>query len=227
MPVLNEVEGMKIILPSISRSLYHQILIVDGRSSDGSAEYARSQGYEVYVQKSPGIRNAYREAWPLIQGDTVVTFSPDGNCQVSVIPQLIEKMKEGNDMVIASRYWGGARSDDDDWLTAFGNWMFTRLINFFHGSRYTDAMGIFRAYRTSLFKELSLDEDPAYRFEKWFGTVVGIEPLLSIRAAKKKVRVTEVLGIEKSRIAGLRKLQPFRWGMVYLMQVFRELYAWR
>ena len=46
-------------------------------------------------------------------------------------------------MVIASRYLGDAKSDDDDFLTALGNWFFTKTINFFHGGKYTDAMVIF------------------------------------------------------------------------------------
>ena len=38
------------------------------------------------------------------------------------IPVLLEKMEEGYDMVIASRYLDAAKSEDDDWLTGFGNW---------------------------------------------------------------------------------------------------------
>ncbi len=226
-PVLNEIEGMKVVLPDIAKTWDGQILIVDGQSTDGSAEYAKNQGWDVYVQKKPGIRNAYREAWPLIKGDVVITFSPDGNCLPEVIPELCKKIQEGYEMVIASRYLNNAISEDDDAVTRFGNWMFTNLINFLYDSHYTDAMGIFRAYQTSLFYKLSLDEDPAYRAEKWLGTIVGVEPLLSIRAAKKKIKMCDILGIEKSRISGIRKLQPFRWGMVYLIQTLRELYAWR
>ena len=38
--------------------------------------------------------------------------------------------------------------------------MFTFLINTLHGGRaYTDAMGIFRGYRSNLFSELALDRE--------------------------------------------------------------------
>src|SRR6187397_2600191 len=103
-PVLNEIDGMKAILPHVRPEWYDQILIADGGSSDGSVEYAQSLGMETYVQKRRGIRFAYMEAWPLIRGDIVITFSPDGNCPVEAIPRLIEKMREGYDMVVASRY---------------------------------------------------------------------------------------------------------------------------
>lgn len=46
---LNEIIGMKAIMPEIDRSWCDQIIIVDGGSSDGTVEWARQNGYEVYV----------------------------------------------------------------------------------------------------------------------------------------------------------------------------------
>lgn len=222
-PTLNERDGMEAILPKIDPSWFTQILVSDGNSADGTADFARSHGCDVHIQRKRGIRHAYIEAWPMIRGDAVVTFSPDGNCRVEDIPPLLAKMREGYDMVVASRYFQGVKSEDDDKMTAFGNWMFTTLINRLHGGHYTDAMGIYRAYRTQLFYELDLHKEESYVTEKWFGTVMGIEPLLSVRAAKRKLKIGEVLGYEPKRLAGERKLQVWRWGAAYLAQVFREL----
>lgn len=226
-PTLNEVEGMKAILPRIKREWFDQILVVDANSPDGTAEYSRSQGCDVLIQKRKGLRHAFIEGWPLIQGDAVVTLSPDGNCRPEDIPPLLAKMREGYDMVVASRYFQGVKSEDDDATTAFGNWLFTRAINLLHGGHYTDAMGIFRAYRTKLFYELDLHKDESYRTENWFGTILGVEPLLSIRAARRKVKIGEVLGFEPKRLAGERKLQVFRWGAAYMAQVLLDRFWWR
>ncbi len=225
-PTLNEIDGMKAIMPQIQREWVDQILVVDGHSTDGTAEYARTQGYDVVIQKKKGPRQAFNEAFPHVRGDVVITFSPDGNSKPEAIPQLIEKMKEGYDMVIASRYKDGAKSYDDDWMTGFGNWLFTTLVNLLHGARYTDAMVIYRAYRTKLFVALDLDKDDSYKPERWLGTVVGIEPLLSVRCAKMKLRVTEIPADEPPRMGGERKLDVLRWGGAYLLQFFRELYYW-
>lgn len=227
MPVLNEIDGLKAILPQIQPGWVDQILMVDGRSTDGSAEYARQLGIEVCVQQQRGIRFVYIESWPLIRGDYVITFSPDGNCPVDAIPLLADALKQGADMVIASRYLGPARSEDDDLLTAFGNWTFTTVINLLHGGHYTDAMGIFRGYRTTLFTELDLDKEDGYAPEKLLGTTIGIEPLLSIRCAKRQLRVSEIPVSEPARIGGERKLQIVRWGGSYALQTLRELYHWR
>ena len=226
-PTVNEIVGMRVIMPRIHPSWCDQILVVDGGSTDGTVEYAREHGYDVHLQSKRGIRHAYIEAWPLIKGDLVITFSPDGNCVPEVIPDLIAKMREGWDMVVASRYYGGIKSEDDDLMTAFGNWMFTTLINRLHRGSYTDAMGIFRGYRTSLFRELDLHREESYVTEKLLGTVMGVEPLLSVRAAKRKLKIGEVAGPEPKRIGGERKLLPFRWGGAYLLQVFREIVYWK
>lgn len=229
-PTLNELESMEVILPQIDRSWVDQILVVDG-STDGTADYARAQGLEVVIQKQKGLRHAFIEGFPHVRGDWVITFSPDGNSLPRAIPRLIEEMNKGYDMVIASRYLPPAKSDDDDLMTAVGNWVFTHTINVLHGRAwrrpYTDAMVMYRIYRTQLFYELALDHEASYAPERWFGTILGIEPLLSIRAAKKKLNIGEIPEDEPARIGGRRKLQPFRWGGAYMSQVWRELWHWK
>jgi glycosyltransferase involved in cell wall biosynthesis len=226
-PTLNEIEGMKIIMPRIKRNWCDQIIILDGKSTDGTIEYAREKGYFTVIQQRPGLRHGYMEALPHVTGDVLITFSPDGNSIPELIPLLIEKMREGYDMVIVSRYLKGAKSEDDDYLTAFGNWMFTTLINLLFRAKYTDAMVIFRAYKTRLLQELDLDKDASYVPEKWFDTKVSWEPLLSVRSAKRRLKVAEIPGDEPPRIGGERKLLPFRWGATFLSQIFIELFSWR
>lgn len=214
-------------MPRVKREWVDQIIFADGGSTDGTFEYAQEHGYTYFVQKKRGIRHAYIEGFPLITGDIVVTFSPDGNSIPDAIPLLIEKIKEGYDMVIASRYLEGARSYDDDFITRFGNRFYTGSINFFHGGKYTDALVIFRAYRKSLFYELDLDKEESYSEEKVFFTKIGIEPLLSIRCAKRKLKVAEIAVDEPDRIGGERKLQVIRWGGAYYLQILKELFFWK
>jgi glycosyltransferase involved in cell wall biosynthesis len=225
---LNEIDGVKVILPRIDRTLCQQILILDGGSSDGTIEWCRDSGYDVYVQSRPGIRFAYLEALPLIEGEVVVTMSPDGNCPPEAIPALVAKLEEGNDLVIGSRYLDDAVSEDDDFVTAFGNWLFTRTLNLLHRGSYTDVMVIFRAFRRRLIQDLDLDKDASYALpERLFGTIISWEPLMSVRAAKRRLRIAEVAVSEPLRIGGERKLQILRWGAAYYFQFWRELWYWR
>jgi len=225
---LNEIDGVKAIMPLINRSWFEQILVVDGGSTDGTIEWCRAMGFQVYVQKRRGIRFAYLEVLPHIQGDTILTISPDGNCPVEAIPALLAKIRQGYDLVIGSRYLGEAKSQDDDIVTAFGNWLFTATVNLLHGGRYTDAMVIYRAFRRDLIYELDLHKEESYHLpETLFGTIISWEPLMSVRAAKRKMKIAEIGVGEPPRIGGERKLQILRWGAAYYFQFWRELWYWR
>ncbi|MEW6076903.1 MAG: glycosyltransferase family 2 protein [Thermodesulfobacteriota bacterium] len=227
-PTLNEIDGMKAIMPRVKNEWVDQLIIVDGGSVDGTTEYVKANGWTLIEQKQPGLRHAYNEALARVTGDIVITFSPDGNSIPELIPALIDKMNENYDMVIVSRYLDNARSADDDLLTAFGNRLFTGTVNLLYGSRYTDCMVMFRAFKTRIFYDLELNrEDGFILAEKLFGTRIGTEPLLSVRAAKRKLRVAEIPGDEPPRIGGQRKLQIWRWGAAYYFQFVRELFVWR
>ena len=225
---LNEIEGCKAVMPKIDLKRFDQVLILDGGSTDGTIEWCKAQGYEVYVQKKKGIRHAYLEALDLIRGDYMVTISPDGNCPPEAVTKLLDKCQEGYDLVIGSRYSDSAKSEDDDLLTGFGNWLFTRTVNVLHGGQFSDAMVIFRAFPKKLIYELDLHLEDSYLLpEKLFSTVISWEPLMAVRAAKTKKRIFDIGVGEPPRIGGVRKLQIFRWGAAYYFQFWRELWFWR
>ena len=225
---LNEVDGVKVVMPQIDPAWYDQLIVVDGQSTDGTIEWCRDNGYEVYIQKKRGIRHAYLEILPTVQGDVVLTFSPDGNCAPEMIPQILEKMREGNDLVIGSRYLDDATSQDDDIVTGFGNWLFTRTVNVLHGGNYSDCMVIYRAFKRQLIFDLDLDKEESYALpEKLFSTVISWEPLMAVRAAKKNLKIGEIPAGEPARIGGERKLKIIRWGAAYFFQFWRELWFWK
>jgi glycosyltransferase involved in cell wall biosynthesis len=227
-PTLNEIDGMKSIMPKVKPEWYDQLLIVDGQSSDGTIEFCRAQGWPIVVQQKKGMRHAYMEALPHVTGDVILTFSPDGNSIPELIPDCVAKIKEGYDMVIVSRYAQGAKSYDDDLITGFGNKLFTTMINLLHGAHYTDAMVIYRAYKKSLIADLDLDKDTSYDIEeRLFHTTISWEPLLSIRAAKRRLKVVDIPGDEPKRDGGERKLQVLKWGAAYMFEVFREVFIWK
>src|SRR2546427_11111896 len=109
---LNEIEGMRVIMPQINREWVDEIVVVDGHSTDGTVEYCREHGYRVHLQKRPGVENILVETMDVAEGDIIIMFTPDGNSLPEKIPELINKMKEGYDLVIVSRYLPPAKSED-------------------------------------------------------------------------------------------------------------------
>lgn len=211
----NEIDGMRVIMPQIKKEWYDELIIVDGGSTDGTIEYAKEHGYFIFVQRDKGAGAAFLESVEKATGDIVVTFSPDGNSVPEKIPALVEEIKEGYDMVIASRYYKGAKSYDDDIVTAFGNWMFTSLINLLFGSKITDSLVMYRAFKRNMVKELKINTKTV----SW-----GTQFL--IRAIREKKKIGEIPGDEPARIGGVRKMHPLKNGITELTRIIKEFFTW-
>lgn len=212
----NEIDGMRAIMPRIRKEWYDELIAVDGGSTDGTIEYARERGYFIFIQNEKGVGAAFIEAIEKVTGDIVIVLSPDGNSIPEKIPELIEKMKEGYDMVIVSRYYEGAKSYDDDVVTAFGNRMFTRLINLLFGVKITDSLVMYRAFKRNIVKDLGIDTKTV----SW-GTQ------LLVRTIKKKLKIAEIPGDEPPRIGGTRKMHPLRNGLSELTMIMKEFFIRR
>jgi len=225
-PTLNELTGLKAVLPKIRPEWCNQVIILDGNSTDGTLEEARRMLYEVYVQKEKGLWNGYRELFlsGMVKGDIIITFSPDGNSVPEGIPLLSKTMELlGFDMVIASRYACGAHSDDDTKITKLGNWLLTKLANILCRGRYTDALVMFRAYRREVIEKLGfLEETP--KIHKLLQKVSGLtswEPPMSIRASKAGLRVAEI-PLDEPKALRVRRQRTLIHGFVLLSQILYE-----
>lgn len=225
LPTLNEIDGMKWFMPRLKKEWCDELIIVDGGSTDGTIEFCRENGYPVFIQSKKGYANAFNEAFRRSTKDIIVAATPDGNSLPEFIPQLVNKIKEGYDLVVASRYLGLAKSYDDDIFTGFGNKLFTGMINLLFGSHYTDTLVGFRALRRDAIYKMHLyNQDKQCFLRKIFP---GIEmnspdPGSSIRAAKLKLKTVEIPADEPERIGGKRKLSIVKGGLGVLFQILYE-----
>lgn len=216
-PVLNEIDGIKKILPRIKKEWAKEIVLVDGGSTDGTVEEATRQGFKVIHQEDKGLGNAMRLAVKKTNSDFVMFFSPDGNHVPEDIPRLIEKIKEGYDMVHLSRFGKNSSSQDaDDYFYGhFGNNLFTFLTNVFFGGNYTDALNGFRIFKRDAFERLETQSE---------GMIIDQETY--IRALKKNFKICEIDGDEPSRIGGEKKTTPIGTGSQLSWQIIKEFLYW-
>lgn len=210
---LNEIEAIQVVVPRINRAWVDEIIVVDGGSTDGTVEWCEAQGLRVLRQRRRGYGAGMREVIEIASGEVVIEFMGDGNCDPAAIPRLIAKLAEGYDLVIGSRYTEGAHSDDDTWVTRFGNWTFTRTINLLFGAAFSDAMMGYRAYRIAAFRTMEVDED---------GLTFPTQG--SIQFAKYGYRIADVGASEPKRIGGVRKAHNLRTGWALVRMIAREFY---
>ena len=182
-------------------------------------------GHPFIRQGDPVLRRSrYREAFLASKSDYFITFQPDGNCIPELIPGLLEQLPKGYDIVFVSRFLPPAKSQDDTWVTALGNWMFTAIINVLFGGRFTDTLGGFRALRREAVLRMGLHEQlNEHWIRKKYSLMSTWEVGGCIRAAKLKLNVLEIPGDEPPRIGGTSKLKIVRNGSLVVLNILYEL----
>jgi len=218
---LNEIDGVTVVIPKLPMHCLDEVLVVDGGSTDGTLEFFDSRGMRVIRQERRGRGEAFRLAVQHARNDFLVFFSPDGNEDPDDIPRLIDGLAAGYDMVIASRFMRGARSEDaDKFLFAsrqWGNLLFTWLANTLCGRGHwiTDTINGYRAITRAAFARLAPDAEN-----------YAIEFQMSIRALQLDLRVLEIPTQESPRIGrGVSKLNAIPVGLKFLGVLAREC-AW-
>jgi glycosyltransferase involved in cell wall biosynthesis len=215
---LNEIDGVTDVFPKLPMHCLDEVLVVDGGSTDGTLEFFATRGVTVIRQEHRGRGEAFRLAVRHARNDFLVFFSPDGNEDPDDIPRLIEGLVAGYDMVIASRFMRGARSEDDDKLLfasrRWGNLLFTWLVNVLCRARthITDTINGYRAITRSAFTRLAPDAEG-----------YAIEFQMSIRALQLGMRVLEIPTHESPRIGrGVSKLNAIPVGLKFVALLVQE-----
>jgi len=208
---LNEIDGVKAIVPRIPKTAVFEIFCVDGGSTDGTVEWLAGKGIRVVRQKNRSRADAVRLALVEAKGDAIIYFSPDGNEVPEDIPKLVEEAEKGYDLVIASRFAKGGRSEDAGFVHSIGNKALTFFANLFFGIHVTDAINGFRLIRKSVLSEIGYD---AKRHEG--------DMEMTLRVAKKGYKIAEIPTIEPRRIGGKAKIKTFTDGWLYFKTIIKE-----
>jgi len=210
-PTLNEAENLPYILPHLPE--IHELILVDGLSTDGTIEVAQRlyPDCRVVHQTRRGKGNAICCGLEACTGDIVVLLDADGSADPHEIPRFVEALVAGADYAKGSRFLPGGGSLDITALRRSGNWALTGLVNALFRTSYTDLCYGFNAGWLSCFRSISLNGDG---FE--------VETMINIRIAKAKLRVVEVPSLEQARIHGVSNLSTFRDGWRVLRTILLE-----
>ena len=202
-PTLNEYGNIADILHRVSAQKLGEIIVVDGHSTDGTVELVEKIGYPVIFQEGKGLGKAIEAGIKASKGDIVIIVDADGSHDPQDMPKLLDKINEGFDLVIGSRYSAGPRlkglflrhpnssSYDDTFIREFGNRFFTYLCRKLFNIETHDVLMGFKAFRRKIFEKVKLDEQ---------GQQFDAEIL--IKAKKAGFRIGEVPVIEHKRKHG-------------------------
>jgi glycosyltransferase involved in cell wall biosynthesis len=198
MGTYNEETAIEAVLSDIEDVTDGQadVVCVDG-SSDRTPQIAREYGAQVIEQDPQGYGVAVREAILTPERPVVVTTDCDDTYPMEQLPEFLELINEGYDVVSGDRLYHGAAA-----MPAFnrlGNHLFAATASVLMGERVHDTTTGMRAYRRDVVESIEWTEN------------TGLSAELLIRPLIRGYDVREH-PIEYRKRAGESKLDPLSGG---------------
>ena len=210
-PAKKEPESLPKVLDELKKYDVEKIIVM---SKDDLETYDSIKSYneKILFKTGKGFGNALREGICSVKTKYFCVFNADGSFDPSDLNKLKEKLENGSDFVFSSRYIKGAGTEDDTFLTSIGNFFFTKLCNLLFNLGISDVLYTYVMGSSEAFKSLNMKYDD-------FSFCVE----LPIKAKKKNFILTDFPSFERSRIAGVKKVNEFRDGFFILISILRLL----
>ena len=198
MATYNEAAAIETVLADIETATdgRAEVICVDG-SSDETPDLARANGATVIEQDPRGYGIAVREAILAPDRPVIVTSDCDDTYPMDRLPDFLEAINNGCDVVSGDRLYYGAETMPT--TNRLGNHLFALVASLLMGRRVHDTTTGMRAYRREVVQSIEWTEN------------TGLSAELLIRPLMREYTVRE-LPIGYSERAGETKLDPISGG---------------
>ena len=211
-PCVNEALNLPSVLSQMPAGVV-EVVIVDGESSDGTAEIAREIRPDVIVieRNRTGKGDALKAGFEACTGDIIVMLDGDGSMSPREIGSMVMALANGADMVKGSRNLPGGHSADLTFVRNLGNRALSGMFNLVFDASHTDLCYGYLAFWR---KNLRVLNPNCAGFE--------VETFLNVRANRAGFNVVEVPSNEGRRVYGESNLNPIRDGLRIVRTMYRE-----
>jgi glycosyltransferase involved in cell wall biosynthesis len=161
-PCLNEANSLahcvdKAIKAFEAAGLSGEVVVADNGSTDGSIQIAEEHGARVIRVTERGYGAALRAGIGGSRGVFIIMGDADDSYDFSEVPRFVEKLREGNDIVMGNRFSGEIKPGAMPPLHKyFGNPGLTALLNTLFHAHIGDGYCGMRGFRRSLYDRLDL-----------------------------------------------------------------------
>lgn len=189
MPVYNEEATLRTVVESVlAVPLAIELICVDDGSRDRSREIlaelqSQYPQLKTYLQpKNMGKGAALRRGIEQSTGDYVIIQDADLEYDPAEYPLMLGPLIQGKaDVVYGSRFLGGAPHRVLYFWHSVGNWILTLLSNALTNMNLSDMETCYKVFRREIIQSIPIEEN---RF--------GFEPEITVKIAKRRLRVYEV-----------------------------------
>ena len=208
-PTLNEEPTIGELISRFMEMGYSNIFVMDGNSTDRTADIAKKAGAQVVLQQSRGKGNAIIESIAYFKTPYILMLDGDLTYLPEDAELMIEPLLEGYDHVIGNRLEfpeKGALSH----LNLFGNKVINDLFRMAHGRYLADILSGYRAFTLDSIRQMSLREEG-----------FGIETEISSESIRNQQKITVVPVHYVKRPGTATKLRPFHDGANIITTLYR------
>src|SRR5437879_6271490 len=161
-PCLNEANSLAYCVDKAMKAfreagLSGEVVVADNGSTDGSIQIAEERGARVIRVAERGYGAALRAGIAGARGPFIVMGDADDSYDFTDVTKFVEKLCEGNDIVMGNRFSGGIKPGAMPALHKyFGNPGLTAILNTLFRARIGDGYCGMRGFTRSLYDQLDL-----------------------------------------------------------------------
>ncbi len=161
-PCLNEANSLGYCVDKAMKAfreagLSGEVVVADNGSTDGSIQIAEERGARVIRVTERGYGAALRAGIAGARGPFIIMGDADDSYDFTDAPKFVEKLREGNDIVMGNRFTGGIKPGAMPPLHKyFGNPGLTAILNTLFHARIGDGYCGMRGFTRSLYDRLDL-----------------------------------------------------------------------
>jgi len=233
-PAYNEqgnITKLLIDLYNLELSGHKKIIVVDDGSTDKTNQLARQFQDKLDLQvithpKNLGVPQTFFDGLAVAaskagDNDIIFIIEGDNTSDLKVMPQMINKISSGADIVVASRYIKGGAYKNFPFYRTLASQIINLVIKiFFHLPGITDYTIFYRAYKAQLIKQALVKHGHNFITTKSF--TANLEILWKARKFGKKFDEVPLIydyGLKK----GKSKMNLFKTLLEYQNLIFKRL----
>ncbi|HXI95494.1 MAG TPA: glycosyltransferase family 2 protein, partial [Candidatus Acidoferrum sp.] len=187
MPCLDEAETLATCIQKAQQAiesggLAAEIIVADNGSTDGSQVIAKELGARVVPVAKKGYGSALIGGIDAARGRFVIMGDADDSYDFTAIAPLIEKLRDGCDLVVGNRFMGGIEPGAMPWSHRWvGNPVLTLISRIFFHTPVGDAHCGLRGFRKDAYEQMRLR-----------ATGMEFASEMVIKASLKRMKIAEV-----------------------------------